>query len=335
MNKKLNIGMWTQLDWAFGRMFTDIKKFSKHNIQLLNWNQWHQEEHWLRYDLIYIPVWFAAELYRTGCPNIPIKKVIFSVHGVAELFNRYVDTNNVAQKKYFDSEVIDKKDVPKQIIDIFSKYSLISVVSQELFELLTQKYLMKNIVLTQHGVDPEEFKNVDIINDRLKVLYHLRRGSFMDHGYDKTRVRIVEAVDEKIKKINAEIDIVFPEKVIDFRQMPKFYQQGDICLCVSHSEGGPMSPFEAGACGLITITTSVGSMPQFIKHDKNGYLITSKKEDEITDEICEKLLFLDKNRDVLQKMKSNMKEEIESWCWKNKIKQWDDFFDLAYEKSCL
>jgi glycosyltransferase involved in cell wall biosynthesis len=58
----------------------------------------------------------------------------------------------------------------------------------------------------------------------------------------------------------------------DLRRM---YNETDVVLIASHTEGNPISLFEAGACGRTVIATSVGVVPQIIEDGINGFIIPS------------------------------------------------------------
>jgi polysaccharide pyruvyl transferase CsaB len=59
-----------------------------------------------------------------------------------------------------------------------------------------------------------------------------------------------------------------------FEQMPRFYQEADICVISSiGSEGTSLSCLEAMASGCAVIATNVGGLPNLIQHEVSGLLV--------------------------------------------------------------
>ena len=56
-----------------------------------------------------------------------------------------------------------------------------------------------------------------------------------------------------------------------------WYNNVDMIVSASESEGGPMLLLEAGAVGLPVITTNVGLAREIIQHKKNGMIINHDK----------------------------------------------------------
>jgi len=65
--------------------------------------------------------------------------------------------------------------------------------------------------------------------------------------------------------------------------MPAFYRALDLFALTSSSEGHPNALLEALACRLPCITTPVGDMAQFIRHDDNGWLVDHDDSESLTD----------------------------------------------------
>ena len=57
-----------------------------------------------------------------------------------------------------------------------------------------------------------------------------------------------------------------------------WYQSFDVFVLSSITEGTPMSLLEAGACGIPSVVTAVGGMPQVIETDVNGIIVESENE---------------------------------------------------------
>ncbi len=69
--------------------------------------------------------------------------------------------------------------------------------------------------------------------------------------------------------------------------IPEILNALDIFVLPSRSEGMPNALLEAMACGISTIATSVGGVPEVIEDGKNGILITSEDELHLTRALTE------------------------------------------------
>jgi glycosyltransferase involved in cell wall biosynthesis len=58
------------------------------------------------------------------------------------------------------------------------------------------------------------------------------------------------------------------------RDLPEVYADLDIVALSSRNEGTPVSLIEAAAAGKPVIATAVGGVPDFIKHEGNGILVS-------------------------------------------------------------
>ena len=103
--------------------------------------------------------------------------------------------------------------------------------------------------------------------------------------------------------------------------MPLFYNQLDVYLCASSSEGFSLSVLEASACGRPVISTRVGGCEDLIVDGENGFLV-----DRDIAAFAEKLRFLNNDRTLLARMGHKNREVIETnWSWKVRAKDWLDF----------
>jgi hypothetical protein len=57
-------------------------------------------------------------------------------------------------------------------------------------------------------------------------------------------------------------------------EMREWYADIDVFLCTASTEGTPMPPLEAMACGRPVITTPVGDLPDIVQHAHNGILVS-------------------------------------------------------------
>ena len=56
---------------------------------------------------------------------------------------------------------------------------------------------------------------------------------------------------------------IYSEKRFTYETMQRFYDSIDVLICTSSTDGGPLPPLEAIACGVPAISTDVGNMRDF------------------------------------------------------------------------
>ncbi len=326
---KKKVAIYTETKWAFGTIYNGlVKAFEnsfKFSLELFDWNREYPSDNFLSYDIVLTTTWDTAKLFE----NIYYTKrpILFTGHGLVEFVNHTFDK---IQKVNITSEDVAKFKLEDKLQN-YLKDKTFSVVSVELLNLFTTKYNFKNVFYTPCGIDKKIFKPSLEKNKgkKLRVIHmHLKGGRNDAHGYNVKRMYLIE----KIRSLCGDkIEFISPlehEIIIPGSDMRNFYIKGDVYLCVSHSEGNPLGPMEAAACGLTIITTDIGEMSSFIDNGKDGFLITEKDEDKIVDKFVNYLIFLDDNRQVLQSMKKKLYEKtIKTRDWKIVSKHWETFFE--------
>ena len=66
---------------------------------------------------------------------------------------------------------------------------------------------------------------------------------------------------------------------LDRNELRRMYNETDVVLIASLTEGNPLSLLEAGACGRTIIATRVGIVPVIIEDGINGFIIDSYLSD--------------------------------------------------------
>lgn len=94
-------------------------------------------------------------------------------------------------------------------------------------------------------------------------------------------------------------------------QLREMYNQCDVVLIASRTEGNPISLFEAGACGCTVITTAVGVAPQIIDDGVNGFIIpTGMSDRETTRQMAARLQWCRDNPEATRVMGQRLREKI-------------------------
>ena len=68
--------------------------------------------------------------------------------------------------------------------------------------------------------------------------------------------------------------------------MPDYFQDHDLLLIPSLSEGSPLALLEAMAAAMPIVASSVGGIPDVLEHGKEGLLFTSMNITEAADQVC-------------------------------------------------
>lgn len=211
---------------------------------------------------------------------------------------------------------------PKYLIDELNKLKAINPISKRLYKVFKDAGLT-NIFLTENGVDHKLFHPKKEINtDRSKPLIVGFSGSTKNKQHD-----FLKGVSKYILPLqnmnNIEIRILGENSKnrVPREKMPDLYNEIDIYLCASTSEGFSQSVLEASACGRGIVSTRVGGCEDLIEEGHNGFFI--KRDIECIKSILEKL---EKNRDLVKQIGVNSREKIvNNYSWEIKVSTWLDF----------
>ncbi len=367
---KPKLAIYTEMKWAFGRIAGGLQKYLVDwEINLVDWSlglpvddRLFQES-----DLVYVMSWDIAKQLQMRFPQWA-HKITFSGHGLVDFIKMKLnDTKNCQITR----EQIDTFAIDSELLTWLEDQQLgLSVVSHQLFDLLQTKGEFNphynphyNLFLTQCGADheiftptetvpkPTKFKaqlqaqeleqinlveiGLEVPHPALKVIITHPKNTedyIGAHGYDAKRLGLIAELETELNGRN--IEFIWTDAVISNENMPEFYRQGDVFLCLSHSEGNPLGAFEASGCGLTVITTDVGEMSKFIQDGQTGFLIANTTHDEIKSSVITKLCQLESDRELLKTLKTQSREHFKNhWTWSNKIGQWDQFFKTCLETS--
>lgn len=220
-----------------------------------------------------------------------------------------------------------KKNIPK--------FSGLSCVSKELYNIAKIENLNKKIFLCSNGVNEQLFlpnkKNINKNKFTIGWVSQKTSGSLDKRPCDiKGYEHILLPLIDRLKEYNDIEFLVHSNNVfnaVDHNNMPKIYNNMDLYICTSFLEGTPNGVFEAAASGLPIISTSVGCVSELIKNNYNGFLLKNYKNineaKNTIDSFVKNILFLKQNRELCNIMGNNNRLEIEkNWTWKKRSKQW-------------
>jgi L-malate glycosyltransferase len=91
-------------------------------------------------------------------------------------------------------------------------------------------------------------------------------------------------IRELVTRLGMDNQVIFRKKTA-YADVPRDYQDADIFITTSVSDGTPVSVLEAMASGLPCITTSVGGIPEWIEHKVTGLLIQPGSPEQVAEAI--------------------------------------------------
>jgi hypothetical protein len=186
------------------------------------------------------------------------------------------------------------------------------------------------MVYTKYTCDLEVYFPEEKKKDNRKLVVGWT-GSLTNNENEKSRYRgfsdIIKPACDAVDGVELRAQIAEEEWIRDDSRMREFYNSIDLYVCASKSESGPRPILEAAACGVPSLTTDVGLVPELIENNANGIIV-----DRSLDAFTEKLRYLAANREILPRMGSLARKKMEDeFQWKKIIPQWIDFFQRAID----
>lgn len=277
----------------------DYIKNSKYEINNLNDN----------FDLFFFIGWQSIIKknffgnYQLIYPNLDKKKIICGIHSHHSWDKRKSMPNKIVYPE-------------KKLIDTLNSLNSINLVSSRLFNIFKDSGL-KNGHLTFNGVDTEIFSP-----EKRKVISKYLRVGYSGSKKHDWRKGITEFIIPASNLNNVKLYIAAPQiNYVSHEMMADFYNEIDLYLCASSSEGFSLSVLEALACGIPVISTNVGGCEEIIKNGKNGFLVDRNVED-----FKKKIIYFQNKPQEIYNMGKNARQIIEkNWSWKIRVDDWYKF----------
>lgn len=280
-----------------------------------------------RYDLVFPLGWTDVicknknQLYQDRLPFLDRSELITGIHSHRSWdgYASQPDTSPVP---------------PAELIERLVALKGINIISRRLYRIFGQAGLT-NITLTENGVDTELFCPTTPVNtDRQLPLILGFSGSkeIAKHDYLKGFSEFIEPLNAlpnvKIMELGGR-----GEKQVARENMPSLYNQVDLYICASTSEGFSQSVLEASACGRGILSTWVGGCEDLIEEGVNGYFIDRNLE-----KIKAVVTKLETDRQLVKSLgENNRRIVLDSYSWRIKVKDWLRFIEshLAHVQVCV
>ncbi len=205
---------------------------------------------------------------------------------------------------------------PEPLVNFLKKFQGVNVVSRRLHRIFDQAGL--DVDYTPNGVDIELFRPI----------VPLRNGGPLRVGFSGNkkhdwRKGISEYIEPASHLPGVELKLAMPQdgQYVPLSGMPRFYNEIDVYICASSSEGFSLSVLEAAACGRPIISTRVGGSEDLIEDGVNGFLV-----DRDVDAIKARVAYYLENRQkVLEMGMANRAIVEERWSWEKRAPAWIEF----------
>ena len=210
---------------------------------------------------------------------------------------------------------------PRKLVRFLNRLRGVNVVSKRLFDLFDSRGLDR-LIYTPNGVDARQFTPINPLcrQDELVVGYS---GS-LKHDWRKG---ITEFIEPACRKAGVRLKkaMLADGHYVPHSKMASFYNEIDVYLCASSSEGFSLSVLEAAACGRPVISTRVGGCVDLIQDGENGFLV-----DRDVDVIAAKLKQLKDQPVKVRSMGEAIRTTIENhWTWEQRAQDWIKFIQSS------
>ena len=257
--------------------------------------------------------------------KIYIEKLGFEYEKFIE---RFLKNSNIVTGVYDHLFLEEEKERTEFILNNIKDY----YVSSQKLKQIYNKFNKKPSFVISDGVDLCLFKMQDKNKykkcDQPKLTIGWTGNSkFSDEKDDDLKglnTVIKPAINELISEgYNIELNVADKNiKLIPHDEMPNYYNEIDIYVCASRTEGTPNPVLEAMACGVPIISTDVGIVQEAFGNKQKEFIINRNKE-----ELKQKLKILYENKTLLEQLSNENLCQVQEWNWKNKVKIFKRFFD--------
>ena len=208
---------------------------------------------------------------------------------------------------------------PPNLIEALAEFRAVNTVSTRLYHLFHGAGLSK-LTYTPNGVDISTFNPTHPLGTGTKLKVGCTGTPKRD--WNKGLTEFIQPLAE-LPFIDMRLGVLDKGRRIPYSEMPEYYNNLDVYVCASASEGFSLSVLEASASGRPVVSTRVGGSEDLIENGINGFLV-----DREVNAIAEKLQYLHENRDKLTDLGNAGRARIEkNWSWEIRAKAWLDFIE--------
>lgn len=277
------------------------------------------------YDIVYfmwrgLISWIYSD-YSKYC----IKELGFDYEDFLE---KYIKNKCILTGVYDHFFLDEEKERTDFILGVVKDY----IVCSEKLNKIYNKFNKKPSFVISDGVDLDLFymknpkKYKDTNNRKIRIGW-TGNSKFQDDTDDdlKGLNRIIKPAVLELIEEGYEVELNIADRninMIPHNEMIDYYNNIDIYICSSRTEGHPDPILEAMACGIPIISTNVGIVSEIFGKRQKNFIINRNK-----DELKCKLIELINNNNILKDLSKENVRRIKKWSWKRKAKLYKKFFD--------
>ncbi|GEM_PF-2172356 len=143
-----------------------------------------------------------------------------------------------------------------------------------------------------------------------------------------------EKYEKKLKKLASKLGVRektrFVSDFIPHKQMAVYYNMADVAVMIPEKDQGPLSMYEAMACGCVVIATDIPGNREMVKHGKTGFLVDPQDIHSISEYIIRSVEDEEFRENAI---KNNLEWVRENADWKkNSLKMEELYFRVLGEK---
>lgn len=253
------------------------------------------------------------KMVRNKCSTAVYDYMDIDLDGIKE----HTPIFNVYTKKYYTAT--------KKLFEIYSGIKEYNKPSAMVHDICDEtKYVPMNL---------ERFDN--IYNRSIVVGWVGNSLHSGDNGVDlKGFSTVLKPVMNELKEEGYNFEECYADRNVEWRaaeEMPEYYSNIDVCICVSVHEGTPRPVLEAMHSGVPVISTDVGIVPEAFGKKQRKFNIGSrnggKSDSDIRRKLKESLIYLYNHRECFDELSQENLISIKEFDGGKTIRAFENFFD--------
>ncbi len=267
------------------------------------------------FDLVFVLGWTSLfskkpkERYRSLLPFLDPARVITGVHSHRS-WDGYASLPDHSPPP------------PQELIEKLARVRGVNLISRRLWRLFGEAGL-ETIALTENGVDTALFspsKPIRVDRGAPLVIGFSGATEIGKHdglkGFSEFIAPLADMPGVQVRTLGGRGDGQVPR-----RQMPALYNEIDLYVCASSSEGFSQSVLEAAACGRGVVSTRVGGCEDLIRDGVNGFLVERRCE-----AFRSRIARLAADRPLVAELGRNNRSIVErEYAWPLRVQDWLGF----------